>query len=357
MASSNDAVSPANPIDPGSPTITPPPQPYLIDSSRPCKEFQYAAKLVLGVPGPGKFDPGHDIVAPGRYYTAINIHNPATCKTVTFRWKVALGTDGRTGPITRFQSLQLRPDEAIEIDAGSVVQALHGLLKATQFLKGFVVIESPCPLDVVAVYSVGAPPAGNTAGNVVAFHTERVPERKIDACRDLKLDLSTGVTDWDLIGGPSISTPRPASVVDPQNQPPGWHNQPGAQWIGANNSSQASAAAGVYTFQTCFTLCSGFDNPVLQLSVLVDDATDLWLNTQHLGSANGQNPTVFSPTGLSLHPGLNTLSFQVTNGGNTPSPMGLNVQATFTADRGDCPDCGGCCSDCGDKKAYPVVNP
>jgi hypothetical protein len=37
--------------------------------------------------------------------------------------------------------------------------------------------------------------------------------------------------------------------------------------------------------------------------------------------------------------------------------MGLNVLATFTADRGACPDCGGCCSDCGDKKAYPPVNP
>ena len=342
----------SDPIDPGHPTNTPPPQPYLIDSSRPCKEFQYAAKLVLGIPGPGKFDPGHDIVAPGRYYTAINIHNPSTCKTVTFRWKVALGYDGRTGPITRFQSFQLRPDEAIEIDDGSVLQAVRGYLKATQFLKGFVVIESPCPLDVVAVYSVGAPPTGHTPGNVVAFHTERVPERKIDACRDLKLDLSTGVADWDLIGAP---TPRPASVIDPQYWPSSWQFQPGSQWIGAN-ASDPSAAPGTYIFQTCFTLCSGFDNADFELSVLVDNSATIWVNGSQIATATGFG----SPTPVSilrpaaLRPGLNCLSFVVTNFQNA---MGLNVLGSLTADRGACPDCGGCCSDCGAKKFYPQVNP
>jgi hypothetical protein len=336
----------------------PPPIPYLIDSSRPCKEFQYAAKLVLGIPGPGRLDPGHDILAPGRYYTAINIHNPSTCKTVTFRWKVALGYDGAVGPITRFQSLTLRPDEAIEIDAVSVEQALRLHVPSTQFLKGFVVIESPCPLDIVAVYSIGALPTGHTPGNVVAFHTERVPERKIDACRDLKLDLSTGVADWDLIAAPSISTPRPASVIDPQVQPSSWQYQPGSQWIGAN-ASDPSAAPGTYIFQTCFTLCSGFDNADFELSVLVDDSATIWVNGSNVATATGFG----SPTPLSilhpaaLRPGLNCLSFQVTNGGAFPNPMGLNVLATLTADRGACPDCGGCCSDCGDKKAYPQINP
>ena len=161
MAKKNEAEKSSDPIHPGHP-LTPPPQPYLVNTSRPCKELQYAAKLVLGIPGPGKLDPGHDIVAPGRYYTAINVHNPATCTTVTFRWKVAVGYDGLAGPITRFGSFNLRPDEAIEIDAVSIEQALHMHIPSTQFVKGFVVIESPCPLDVVAVYSVGAPPVGTT---------------------------------------------------------------------------------------------------------------------------------------------------------------------------------------------------
>src|SRR5262249_33565598 len=157
------------------------------------------------------------ILAWGRYYTAINIHNPSTCKTVTFRWKFAQAVPGSPGEITRFQHLTLRPDEAIEIEGYMIARLLD--VPLSSFLKGFVVIESPCPLDVVAVYSVGewAPADQQPPGKVVAFHTERVPERRIASCRDdLKLDLSTGVTEWMLVDAtstPPIAVPRPANVV------------------------------------------------------------------------------------------------------------------------------------------------
>lgn len=356
MARNQEAAKPSDPIDLGPPTNNPPPLPRLVDPSRPCKEFQYAAKLVSGIPGAKVTDPGHDIVAPGRYYTAVNVHNPATCKTVTFRWKVAEATPLAPGKITGFQSLTLRPDEAIEIDSPQAARALgYGL---TRFVKGFVVIESPCPLDVVAVYSIGAPPAGTTPGNVVAFHTERVPERRIEACRDLKLDLSTGVADWNLIAGPSVSTPRPASVINPPAA--GWSTQPGAHWIGAHDSN-LPVAPGSYTFQTCFTLCSGFDHVMFPMSVLVDNSATIWLNGRHIGNAAGfGTPTHFTnpPPGI-LQPGLNCLSFVVTNlsAHGHPTPMGLNVVASLTAERGACPDCGNCCSDCGAKKVYPEPNP
>jgi hypothetical protein len=331
----------------------PPPQPHLVDHGRPCKEFQYAVKLVSGIPGP-ELHGGLDILAPGRYYTAINIHNPATCKTVTFRWKVAQAYPLQVGPITRFQKLQLRPDEAIEIDSINVARLLD--VSPTRFLKGFVVIESPCPLDVVAVYSIGAPAHGQIAGNVVAFHTERVPERRIEACRDdLKLDLATGVAEWTLIAAPPpVSTPRPASVVTPVSA---WTTQTGAQWVSAHDLNQ-SVAPGTYIFQSCFTLCSGYENAQLQLSALADNSALVWVNNHLVGSVPGfGSPTSLSISSLSnpnvFLPGLNCLSFVVTNLPGAPTPMGLNVHGTLTAERGACPDCGGCCSDCGAEKVYP----
>src|SRR6185369_9521832 len=70
---------------PAIPQVPPGPVPERVEPSRPCTEFQYAVKLVQGQPPPLA---DLSFIAPGRYFTAINIHNPSTCKTVTFRWKV-----------------------------------------------------------------------------------------------------------------------------------------------------------------------------------------------------------------------------------------------------------------------------
>jgi len=61
--------------------------PERVDHPRSCTEFQYAVKLVQGQPPPLT---DLSFIAPGHYFTATNLHNPSTCKTVTFRWKVAL---------------------------------------------------------------------------------------------------------------------------------------------------------------------------------------------------------------------------------------------------------------------------
>ena len=123
---------------------------------------QYAAKVVCGTSE-------GEIVAPGRYFTAINIHNPLYVD-VSFRVKVAIGLPGlRPGPVSAFHTAKLGPDEALEIDCPD----LHKLARHdTDFLKGFVVIESETELDVVAVYT-----ASGRDGDVETMHTERVPAR------------------------------------------------------------------------------------------------------------------------------------------------------------------------------------
>lgn len=125
--------------------------------------FQYAAKVVCGTSA-------GDVVAPGVYFTAINVHNPSQT-TVQFRWKVAVARPGaKTGPVSKFFEARLGPDEALEIDCPDIMKRV----RTKDFLKGFVVIESGLELDVVAVYT-----ACPERGQVATLHTERVPPRRL----------------------------------------------------------------------------------------------------------------------------------------------------------------------------------
>jgi CARDB len=126
--------------------------------------FQYAVKVVLG-------KSEGEVVAPGEYWTAINVHNP-TYTTVRFRKKIAIGLPGeQAGPVSRFFDAKLGPDEALEIDRRDVFEHVG----TDRFLKGYVVIESPMELDVVAVYT-----AAGQEGFVETLHTERVAPRRLE---------------------------------------------------------------------------------------------------------------------------------------------------------------------------------
>lgn len=108
--------------------------------------FEYAVKFVCG-------RPVLPVVAPGEYFTAINVHNPSP-RPVAFRKKIAVALPGeKAGKISPFFEAQLKSDEALEIDCQDILR--HA--QETGFLKGFVVIETPSELDVVAVYTAGHP--------------------------------------------------------------------------------------------------------------------------------------------------------------------------------------------------------
>src|SRR5205807_9777465 len=87
-------------------------------------EFKYALKTVFG-----KIFTSQDNVAtplaPGRYWTAINILNFNKCQTAHFRWKVAVAGTDAPGAISPFQKTrELKPDEAVEIDCPQIIRAL-----------------------------------------------------------------------------------------------------------------------------------------------------------------------------------------------------------------------------------------
>jgi subtilisin family serine protease len=126
--------------------------------------YRYAVKFVCGIAK-------GEVLAPGDYWTAINVHNP-TSNPVKFRKKIAIALPGeRPGPVTEFFDARLGPDQALEIDRKDIFR--HA--EKEGFLKGFVIIESEIELDVVAVYTA-------TGGDerVETMFLERVFPRRPD---------------------------------------------------------------------------------------------------------------------------------------------------------------------------------
>lgn len=160
--------------------------------------FQYAAKLICGK-SDGK------ILAPGVYFTAVNVHNPTYTK-VGFRVKVAVALPGlQPGPVSEFHDAQLGPDEALEIDCPDIFNP--EIFKFPEpirrgFLKGFVVIESKVELDVVAVYT-----AVGGEKWVETLHTERVPVRRPKAGQEVCVDFELPLTVGTQYGAPASHNP------------------------------------------------------------------------------------------------------------------------------------------------------
>ncbi len=133
--------------------------------------FQYAVKFVCGK-SDGK------LVAPGTYWTAVNVHNSAT-ERISFHKRICLALPSeKPGPVTKPFDAVLGPNEAFEIDNHDIFGHLD---RPGDFAKGFVVIDSPVELDVVGVYTAAGP-----TGPVETLFLERTPFRRT---RDVAADL------------------------------------------------------------------------------------------------------------------------------------------------------------------------
>ncbi|MGI9301242.1 MAG: S8 family serine peptidase [Gammaproteobacteria bacterium] len=127
--------------------------------------YRYAVKVVCG-------KSCGDILAKGRYFTAINIHNPSE-KTATIRKKISLALPGETpGHLINAGRAKLRSCQSFEIDCADIYE--QAKLTECCFIKGFVILESTVPLEIVAVYS-----AAGADKQVETIHTERVTGHKV----------------------------------------------------------------------------------------------------------------------------------------------------------------------------------
>ncbi len=125
--------------------------------------FEYAVKFACG-----RSD--GELTARGQYFTTVNVHNPAAVE-VRFRNKVAVSLAGQhPGPVSRYAEAGLGPDEAFAIECREI-----GKLARTggAFVDGFLVIESPAELDVVAVYA-----GAGKGGSLSTLAVERVSPRR-----------------------------------------------------------------------------------------------------------------------------------------------------------------------------------
>lgn len=290
-------------------------------------ELQYAAKLVCGR------QDGNGLAAPGQYFTIVNVHNPSPNRAVKLRKKFARALPGeKVGKITPFFWASLLPDEALGIDCPDIY-AHSGITPGT-FIEGYVVIQSPLELDVVSVYTAGAP-------QVSTLHTERVPARRIayvpPGCADLSLSLNTGVAPWRVISDPDTSTnePRAASIITNVLWPSPWVNpQPGSQWIGS--AANASGGAGKHTYEYCFCLCEGFKNASLTYRASADNSGTVSLNGTQIGTTagfTGAPPTVTTNNQSLFKPGQNCVRVVVQN---DSSVTGFDLAGTVTAAGGKC---------------------
>ena len=179
--------------------------------------FQYAVKFVCG-----RAD--GEVLARGEYLTAVNVHNP-TNKDIEFRKKFAIALPRqRPGPVSEFTSTRLGPDEALEIDCPDIRERTG---VETDFLKGFVIIESNVELDVVAVYT-----AAGADREVETLHLERVPARRREVlpCPE-SIDLSIDVGDCNPDGTRTVTFDSSISLAGPGTVQAQWdfgHPPPGA---------------------------------------------------------------------------------------------------------------------------------
>lgn len=126
--------------------------------------LRYAAKFVCGSPPEGS--------APrGTYFTALNVLNPSD-GTVSFRKRFSVGlSEQKPGVLTAFESARLGPRRAFRVECPEVFRATGS---GDSFTEGFLIIESPEILRVVAVYS-----AAGTSGWVETLDVQSIAGNRL----------------------------------------------------------------------------------------------------------------------------------------------------------------------------------
>jgi hypothetical protein len=276
--------------------------------SNPPPLLQYAAKFVCGVT-PSSPPVSTQVAARGRYFTAINVHNPARAAVATIFKKFTVGLPSETvGTVTQYFEMRLAGDETMQVDCGDIAQHLNQ--PPTAFLEGYAVIESARELDVVAVYTAGT----GTGSDVTSIHTERVPPRRMPPCGNLNLSLNTGTAVWTLVTAPSGPLPRAPFILG------GLFALPGSNWIsGAQMGLTTGLVNGtVWEYETCFCICPGAQRVSLNLNgVKVDDDSQFFLNGNLLGPISTQTPSLTAINNVNnnatahFRPGRNCLRVRV----------------------------------------------
>ncbi len=138
--------------EPQPPPVEPaPPPPVVVVPPIPHVEkglYIYSVKFLLG-----EAKSESEGVKPANYATAVNIHNFLD-ESVTVKKKAVIAVpQGQPGIVSAYEEFKMGPNWAVEVDGADISNLLGLPFPPQSFVKGFVVIESPKPLNVVAVYT------------------------------------------------------------------------------------------------------------------------------------------------------------------------------------------------------------
>jgi len=149
-----------------------------------CLRYEYAAELLCGV----QSDPSDLRLARGLYATTVSIHNPHG-QEVSFFKKVAVAfppVEQAPGEIFPIAVDTLGYDESLKSDCNEIRESvLRGESSESPYVIGWLVVQSPEPLDVSGIYSTAALNRNGVAKGHSSLEIERIPERE----RTVKADV------------------------------------------------------------------------------------------------------------------------------------------------------------------------
>ena len=171
---------------------------YVVDLTPRPQRYEYVAKVVCGV----QTKRDSVLLTPGMYATTINVHNPNEADVRFFK-KLALTVPPgaqKPGRILPIAEDTLAYDEALASDCDDLERQLFPGGFPERVIEGYLVIQSPAPLDVDAVYTTAAVgPEGRPLHS--SIDVERIAERdRAEGC-DLEVAKEaemTPVTDPSL---------------------------------------------------------------------------------------------------------------------------------------------------------------
>ncbi|MCG8454723.1 MAG: hypothetical protein MI919_00470 [Holophagales bacterium] len=152
----------------------------------PDAPFEYSVKVLCGV----QPDPDDRRLTPGAYSTLINIHNP-NYREVEFFKKLALAFPPggqEPGALYPIASDQLLYDQALAVDCPDLEERVllpQGI--ETDYIDGFVVIQSEHSLDVTAVYTTATLDEGGQPSSHSSIDVEQIAERARTPGADLRI--------------------------------------------------------------------------------------------------------------------------------------------------------------------------
>jgi Tol biopolymer transport system component len=173
---------------------------FVVDLTPRPQRYEYVAKVVCGV----QSAPDSGLLTPGMYATTINVHNPNPADVRFFK-KLALTVppgSQKPGRILPIAEDTLAYDEAMASECGDLERRLfpHGFPE--RVIEGYLVIQSPAPLDVDAVYTTAAQgPEGRPLHS--SIDVERIAER--DRAKGCDLEVVKEAELASIPGPPTLT--------------------------------------------------------------------------------------------------------------------------------------------------------